>query len=199
MAASVWFYGTLRPVEQAFTIIRSRRKTYSIEIHTGGQVVVRVPQRATRLQIDALLSEKAGWIDKMLTQQKVAHPGSQPKKYVEGERFHYLGDSYPLKFVEGAAKPLEFRDDYFYLQRKDQPCAAQIFEASYRNQARATVTGRVQYFANLHGFVYRGIGLSSARTRWGSCSSRGGLNFTWRLIQAPLPIIDYVVVHKWLT
>jgi predicted metal-dependent hydrolase len=54
----------------------------------------------------------------------------------------------------------------------------------------------VQYFANLYGFVYRGIRISSARTRWGSCSSRGGLNFTWRLIQAPLPIIDYVVVHE---
>lgn len=192
----IGFMINFSPVEQAYTIIRSRRKTYSIEIHPGGQVVVRAPQRATHLQIDVLLREKAGWIDKKLAQQKAAHFDLQPKKYIEGEQFDYLGESYSLKFIAQAARPLEFRDSHFYLRRKDQPRAAQVFEAWYRNQARATVTQRVQYFAGLHGFVFRGIRISGARTRWGSCSSRGGLNFTWRLIQAPLPIIDYVVVHE---
>jgi predicted metal-dependent hydrolase len=159
-------------------------------------VVVRVPKQATRLQIDALLMDKAGWIEKKLAEQKAAHPELQLKKYEEGERFDYLGQSYPLQLVERATRSLELRGGSFHLRREDQSRAVQIFEAWYRTEARAILSERVNRFAGQHGFAYRGIRISGARTRWGSCSSRGGLNFTWRLMLAPLPVIDYVVVHE---
>jgi predicted metal-dependent hydrolase len=51
-------------------------------------------------------------------------------------------------------------------------------------------------YAKQHGFVYSKIGITGARTRWGSCSAKGSLNFSWRLIMAPLEIIDYVIIHE---
>ncbi len=55
---------------------------------------------------------------------------------------------------------------------------------------------RVPGFAARYHLTYQRIKISSARTRWGSCSSRGTLSFTWRLVMAPLPVIDYVVIHE---
>jgi hypothetical protein len=54
----------------------------------------------------------------------------------------------------------------------------------------------VVHYARLYNFHYQKIRLSSARTRWGSCSARGTLSFTWRLIMSPPEIIDYVVIHE---
>jgi predicted metal-dependent hydrolase len=54
----------------------------------------------------------------------------------------------------------------------------------------------VDFYARQNGFQYRKIGITSARTRWGSCSATSALNFSWRLIQAPMEAVDYVVVHE---
>jgi hypothetical protein len=50
--------------------------------------------------------------------------------------------------------------------------------------------------ANCFGFQFQRLAVNGARTRWGSCGIRGSLNFTWRLIMAPEPVIDYVIVHE---
>ena len=55
---------------------------------------------------------------------------------------------------------------------------------------------RVAFFARSQDVKPGKLCISSARTRWGSCSAKGTLSFTWRLVMAPLDIIDYVVVHE---
>lgn len=69
-------------------------------------------------------------------------------------------------------------------------------EKLYREKARKRITERVSYFAEKMGVTYTSIRIGSARTRWGSCSARGGLNFQWKLILMPPEILDYVVVHE---
>jgi predicted metal-dependent hydrolase len=54
----------------------------------------------------------------------------------------------------------------------------------------------VEFHARQNGFQYSRVGITSARTRWGSCSAKGALNFSWRLIQAPMEAVDYVVIHE---
>jgi hypothetical protein len=46
------------------------------------------------------------------------------------------------------------------------------------------------------GLVYASLRITSARRRWGSCGPKGTLNFSWRLVMAPPPVIDYVIVHE---
>ncbi len=71
-----------------------------------------------------------------------------------------------------------------------------VFEKWYRGQAYKIISERVQWYAEKHGFVYKHIKITSARTRWGSCNSKGTLSFTWRLVMAPMSVINYVVVHE---
>jgi predicted metal-dependent hydrolase len=76
------------------------------------------------------------------------------------------------------------------------PTGEKLFTTWYKQQARWVIRERVEWFAARYKFIYSQVRISSARTRWGSCSSRGSLSFTWRLVMAPLEVVDYVVAHE---
>lgn len=63
-------------------------------------------------------------------------------------------------------------------------------------QARQVIPERVAYFARQMGVTYGRITIRNQKTRWGSCSSKGNLNFNCRLMKAPPAVLDYVVVHE---
>ena len=66
----------------------------------------------------------------------------------------------------------------------------------YRKKARKQLEDRAAYYAGLMGVTYNRITVRAAKTRWGSCSARGNLNFHWKLILMPPEVLDYVVVHE---
>ncbi|MBC8489925.1 MAG: M48 family metallopeptidase [Bacteroidetes bacterium] len=66
----------------------------------------------------------------------------------------------------------------------------------YKLQLLKTITERVCMYSEMTGLIHRSIKITSAKKRFGSCSPNGSLNFSWRLMMAPLNIIDYVVVHE---
>lgn len=74
--------------------------------------------------------------------------------------------------------------------------AERIFISWYTVQAKPVITERVKEYAANYGFIYRQVKITDAQTRWGSCSPSGSLNFSWRLVMAPIRVIDYVVVHE---
>ena len=69
-------------------------------------------------------------------------------------------------------------------------------EAVYRREAAKRLKERTAYFASLMGVSYGRITVRAAKTRWGSCSAQGNLNFHWKLILMPPQVLDYVVVHE---
>jgi predicted metal-dependent hydrolase len=66
----------------------------------------------------------------------------------------------------------------------------------YRAQAREILAERVALYSQRSGLRCTAVNITGARTRWGSCSRRGSLSFTWRLVKAPLWVVDYVVAHE---
>jgi len=202
-------------------IIRSRRKTIALIVQPDGSLVVRAPQRATNRLIAGLIQQKAEWI-RARQAQAIARPQPQTHRFTSGEHFWYLGSSYPLQVTEGSQDRLEFFGGQFRLSgdfpsflppahgweavpgdknplREDRYWrgrAQALFVAWYRRQARQVLEERVALLARRGSFSYRQVKITSARTRWGSCSRRGTLSFPWRLVMAPLPVIDYVVMHE---
>lgn len=81
------------------------------------------------------------------------------------------------------------------LRQRPAP-VSHVFEREYRRQAKAVITSRVRHYAALMGLAPRAVKVNGARRRWGSCSSTGSLNFSYRLLFAPLAVMDYVVVHE---
>ena len=71
-----------------------------------------------------------------------------------------------------------------------------VSESEARTAARELVSMLAQREAERIGVAYRRIRIGGQRTLWGSCSPRGTLSFNWRLVLAPLDVLDYVVVHE---
>jgi predicted metal-dependent hydrolase len=176
-------------------IIRSKRRSIALIVERDGSLVVRAPMQASDDTISRLVESKADWIK--ATQEKARKLGPAPvrKKFVDGEEFYFMGQLYRLEIVKGKQTALHL-DDSFKMSPMTRPKARLAFEAWYKKQAKALIPGRVSQLAKTHGFEYQKIRISSARTRWGSCSTQGTLSFTWRLVMAPEDMIDYVIVHE---
>jgi predicted metal-dependent hydrolase len=181
-------------------IIRSRRKTVALIVEGDGRVVVRAPYRLPQNLIEAFVADKAGWIcqKRAELERRGGACGRSPAaahRFAAGERFMYLGQSYPLQLVERQGPALAL-DEAFRLKGSAQAEAAQVFERWYKEKARELFTRRTGELARQHGFTVHTLRLSSARTRWGSCGTKGALNLNWRLIMAPPAVIDYVILHE---
>lgn len=85
---------------------------------------------------------------------------------------------------------------YKYYLTQAEAKRLQTLEKRYRKAARDTFTARVAYYHQFTGGNYTSITIRDQKSRWGSCSSRGTLSFNYRLIFAPLKVLDYVVVHE---
>ena len=175
-------------------IIRSKRKILALIVKPDGTLIVRAPLRASEKSIREFIQNSVSWIEKKRAQALAALPPA-PRQYAQGEMFLYLGNAYPLEIIKGQKKPLLLEEN-FKLAESAQSNARQVFERWYRAQAKEKLTERVDLYASQYAFQYKKIGITSARTRWGSCSASGALNFSWRLILAPLEAVDYVVVHE---
>lgn len=175
-------------------LIRSKRKTLALIVKADGSLIVRAPLRASEKSIREFVEGNAKWIEKKRT-EALACFSTVPKQYVPGEMFLYLGSAYPLEIVKGQRKPL-LLDGCFKLAQGARSNARLVFEHWYREQAKQILIERVHLYACQYGLQYKKIGITSARTRWGSCGVNGSLNFSWRLILAPLEVVDYVVVHE---
>lgn len=174
-------------------LIKSRRKSVALEINENAQLIVRAPFRLSQSRLELILADKIAWIKKkqaeMLKKFKISK-----KYFIPGEKFLYLGQEYELRLAE-SFKALELKD-YFYLSNKYEKSGQAVFRYWYKEAALEKIRERVFYYANKNNFQINQIRLSSARKRWGSCSSQRNLNFSWRLIMAPLFVLDYVVVHE---
>ena len=176
-------------------IIRSKRRTLTIEIDKNANVIVRAPLRMSQANIAEFLQEKEKWILRTRQNMQTKYAHIKPKQYTHGEKFLYLGRQYPLLINSSLKKPLCFTD-YFELSHAHQTNANQHFERWYKKQAREIINERANYYAMQAKLDYNKIRITSAKQRWGSCSPHNDLSFAWRLVMAPLTSIDYVVVHE---
>lgn len=106
------------------------------------------------------------------------------------------------RFVEERADWLETHLAKMAARKAEQqhrPQSPKLTEADLRmlvNQAKEVIPNRVQYYAPIVGVDYGRITIRNQRTRWGSCSGKGNLNFNCLLMLTPPQVVDYVVVHE---
>ena len=128
-----------------YELVRSRRKTLSVQVTRECRVIVRAPLRLAKREIDRFVFEHADWIAKALAHQRS------------------LAEAHP---------------------EPDEQQARALVERAARE-----IPPKVRHYAAL-------IRITSARTRFGSCSGKNSLCFSWRLMEYPEEAVDYVVVHE---
>lgn len=155
---------------------------------------MRLPQRAW----EALLAEKSGWVlDKLEALRRQTIPAFE---WRDGQLLPYLGSPVELSVEHGGARAKPVLADGLLRVKLPDPGNAAVLEACtvrwYRREALAFFRNRVAVYGRQLGVDASRLGLSNARTRWGSCTSSGAIRLNWRLIKAPPAVIDYVVIHE---
>ena len=214
-----------------FNLIRSRRRTISIEIHAH-EVRVRAPTWASRSEIDSFVQSRTAWIAKHLNAQRERTPVPQ-RQYQNGETLPYLGHSLELQITSGRGPatfvpdvdilrvpipigskqatihaPLPARGETLdlFAERKTEdgvqlisPERAKIrtkIAAWYKAQALELMQQRSALYAAPMSVIYQRIRVAEFKRQWGSCGPGGVLSYNFLLLMAPLPIVDYIVVHE---
>ncbi len=173
-----------------YQLIRSKRKTLSLQINNNAELIVRAPNRLSVKKIEQFIDEKSNWIDK----KSAAIQAKKLKKssYLEGEKFLYLGGEYPLSVNIDHAKGLEFDGQMFSLDRGGK----EDFLAWYKATFKKIALPRLEYYAKENKLIYQQVRFKAQKTLWGSCSYVNNINLNYLLIQAPIGVIDYVIVHE---
>jgi predicted metal-dependent hydrolase len=175
-------------------IVRSRRRTIALIVTPEARLVVRAPLKVPAAMIDKFVREQHGWIQKKVAEMK-ERPQAVDYTYREGEVFWFLGRPYPLRIVDDGRAAIE-RTDRLSVSRSLLPDIRHRLKRWFMDEAEREIRGRCMWFSMKTGHVPASVRITDARQRWGSCTHRGGLNFSWRLVQAPPEIVDYVVVHE---
>ncbi|MFW6287576.1 MAG: M48 family metallopeptidase [bacterium] len=208
-----------------YKIIRSHRKTVGIHLKHGEDVIIRAPQGISKKRIKEIVHKKSKWIFKKLDEMKEMASPPDPLKFVSGEKILYLGKFYQLevKSFRDAYKETKKNDREIYIEknnknndifinledehlliripeRLDRVNDKSIIKESlikwYKEEARKNILERIRKYQKYIGRKPVKVRIKSQKTIWGSCSSKGNLNFNWKLIMAPLPVLDYIIVHE---
>ncbi|MHB8106579.1 MAG: M48 family metallopeptidase [Candidatus Cryosericum sp.] len=185
------------PVAGVYVLVRSRRRSVGLEVRPDATLVVRAPARTPVWFVESVLRDKAGWIEDKLAKAR-RHVSLVPRHdFLTGERFPYLGREWPFVVVAFQKTPLTFDEKTgFSLDMAAFDHGERIFEEWYRARARELLAGRVHHYAPQVGVSVPRLRITGAERRWGSCSTTGTVSFAWRLIMAPMDVVDYVVVHE---
>lgn len=188
-----------------YTLKRSKRKTIGITISSLGDVVVTSPYRVKIDVIEKVVKSKEVWIYKKLKEMEQRNKSIVTHKFVDGEQFKYLGQIYILKILNSSDTKINVSIEDKYIEVKINKQLNDSFKSElikislikwYREEARKIFKERTEYYGNILGVFPQKIFIKEQKTLWGSCSYKNNINYNWKVIMAPLDIVDYLVVHE---
>lgn len=181
----------------------ARRGTVSVAVEPSGQVVLTAPEATSVERLDGVVRQKARWIvERVRRGGRLVRPAT--REFVSGETVQYLGRSYRLRVVEAAQGAPARLDRGWLVVTVNRGLSAKeragVVRAGliawYRPHAEAQLRARVSGWAGRLHVRPREVLVRDPQRRWGSCDPSGTLRFSWRVIQAPPALVDYVVAHE---
>jgi predicted metal-dependent hydrolase len=178
----------------AYQLRRSQRRTIGLSIDHRG-LRVGAPTRARLGDIENLIHEHGQWVlDKLAAWRDRPAPGKL--EVADGMVIDILGEPVTIALSSLGRSRWQFGPGRIYLRPDATHPASDLLEKALREKARLVFAERLALYAAQLGVAPPPLRLSSARTRWGSCSHRGGIALNWRLMFMPHAIVDYVVCHE---
>jgi len=176
----------------------AKRRSIGITVKREGELVVAAPARTSARRLEEVVRAKLPWVRRKLAEFDALGPPPEPRQYVAGELFPYLGREYPLALADRPPSPVALRDGAIEVDRSLDGDARAAILAWYQERAREYVGEAVARYVPLVGaapaaVVVRDLG----KRRWGVCDHRTlSVSFHWHLITQPPELVDYVVVHE---
>ncbi len=183
-----------------YTLKRSPRAIHvRLEVRAGTGLTVVIPRSYHLDRIPALLKEKSRWIADKLAYYGLARSPAARKGLKSGDTVPYLGRSLEISVGynpgDAGGARLKQRKLEVNLSTRNEGLDL-VLQQWYRTQAAVQIRRRTDRLSARLGLTYNRLTIRGQRTRWGSCSQMGNLSFNWRLVMAPGPVIDYVIIHE---
>ena len=181
-----------------YTILRSpKRKKLTITVERDRKIIVHAPKETSEEEVCRVMDAKRQWILEKLRHPQKYHdrPHAPGKEVVNGESALYLGRDYRIEVAETASGEIEF-SRLFLVPAAHQAKRREVLRDWYIARAKEKILARVEQHARALGVDFRAAKIVDNRFRWGSCTVKDTVNFNWRLIKAPMFVIDYVIVHE---
>ncbi|HFR4142338.1 TPA: M48 family metallopeptidase [Bacillus cereus] len=186
-----------------FAIRYSSRKTLAINVLPDMTVEVVAPHNTENNVIYEKVRKKARWILKQIIFFQQYHPKTPERKYVSGETHRYLGRQYRLRVIQGEYEKVNLIHGYITIKTRNPMCAKntqKLLENWFLTRAKIKYKERLDYcitqFPNHLKVIPAGMTIRKMTNRWGSMTMNGRIILNRRLIQAPTPCIDYVIIHE---
>lgn len=185
-------------MELSYKVVRSsKRKRLTITVERDRAIVVHAPQGTSEEAVRDVVDAKRQWLlEKLRHPQKYETRRHPPgKEVVNGESAPYLGTDYRIEVIETASGEIEF-SNLFRVPAAHQANRRKVLRDWYVERAKETILQRAQQRAHELGVKFTAARIVDNRYRWGSCTTNDNISFNWRLIKAPMFVVDYVIVHE---
>ena len=185
-------------MDTAFTIKRSaKRKKLTITVERDRSVIVHAPESVPEETIREVVESRRQWIyDKIGHSQKYkARPHPPGKELVNGESALYLGREYQIELVPAGSGEIRL-EERFLIPASLARERRNVLRDWYISRAKERILPRVESIAAVLGVELANAKIVDNRFRWGSCTVNDNVTLNWRLVKAPMFVIDYVVVHE---
>lgn len=169
--------------------IDRRAKRISLRLSAQGEPVLTLPHPRLKAEALKFFAQKQGWLEAQQSRQP------QPVPFQVGSIVPVAGVPHTIALSVRATDPVRARDGVLLVGGRPESLPA-LVEGWLRVQARLSLTDAVQRHSATLGLPTPPLSLRDPRTRWGSCSSRGRLSFSWRLAMAPADVLDYLAAHE---
>jgi predicted metal-dependent hydrolase len=176
----------------------SRRKTVALAVDGAGDLMVTAPPQVPVDRLKDVVRAKAPWVVERVKRASDRPPPMASREFVTGETVLYLGRQYRLKVVHGSDEHPVLKGGWLVVSaaRRDPSSLRAGIVAWLREHAELYLPDRLVDICAGHGLCTPVLIVGEQKARWGSCDARGTLRINWRVIQAPIPVIDYVLLHE---
>ncbi len=182
---------------------QKNRRTLQIKLLSSSHLEITVPNNYPKESIEALLYKKSSWIIKRLSHLAVMGENPLNKRITNGAIVLYLGEPHTLIFLSS-------QDSFPTITLKNNQIILHIPVTAIQNPSLPTHLLREWYWKKAQDLLLektifwskaikvqpQRVTIKDQKTRWGSCSSKGNINYNWRIIMAPPEVIDYLIIHE---
>lgn len=175
-----------------YKIIRTNRKTLSLSIDKQGSLIIRAPKLMPNQIISDFVKKNQDWIIKTIQKQQSLNSAFPPIQGIDNEKILYLGHTLTVK-ITNTAKTELIGETLCIPRNKD---AVNEIRSWYKTKAKEILPSLTKEYADIAGFKYSSVKITSAKTRFGSCSSKNNINYSYRLMMYDKECIKYIIIHE---
>lgn len=183
-----------------------RRRTIALSIDPDLSLRVTAPMGTTVSSIEKIIRRRAAWIIRKLADIKEYKTASCPREFISGETITFLGKQLLLHSTRDphAEAGCSIKDNSLHVNIQDEWLSGKDLQqevrfeivAWYKKQAKDKLKSRTSYWSKKLGIKFRSLTITSPQKRWGSCDSHNNIRLNWRIVMAPMSVVDYVIVHE---